>query len=360
MRKYFNNAILFLIIILSGCAAEKSMNQTFERNDFKKDKSLKGTVIDFNSPMDPRSYDVIRDTLLFVSEGSNDPFEEYVYNLKTKKLIFKFARKGKGPNEFIGGYLLYNTNYQKEICLTDFSRQNAVAIYNIDSLLQLKNYFVPKKIQLPFGVLECSVYDSAQLICYNSFYLDDKTFSNHVPCLFYFNRRGENLKQYSYQRFKYFTLNVSNGNIVLSPSHDRIWVFHNFIDRVDIFDRNLKLINSFSGPDQYKPSYQLYSREESSVVFKDHKLFRAYLSAFATKNAVYAIFDEKNNVSLKEYVPKPVELFKFSWNGDLLCRYQLDRYVYHFTIDSKGKYLYGTALRNSMGDVPELVQYKLR
>lgn len=54
----------------------------------------------------------------------------------------------------------------------------------------------------------------------------------------------------------------------------------------------------------------------------------------------------------------PVEVFKFDFNGNPICRYELDRYVSNISIDSDDDFLYDT-YRKSAADYPVLVKYKM-
>lgn len=346
-----------MLIVFSDYTIGQTKNKTFDRLSFKKSYKLKGKKVDLKMGADPVDYAMINDSLLLINMKVIDSLGVSVYNLKTQQILGGFDRRGDGPNETsnLQTELLHRSNYQKEFYLLDEAKRK-VSIYNIDSLLQLKDRYSPLRCSIPFQTKECVSFGSDKMVCYNPNFLDDKEFNNHEPCLLLIDKKKE---RFPFKRVKYATVNVTGGEIIVSPTNDRIWVFHQCINRIDIYNQNLELLNSLIGPERSDVSYELGAF--GGIVFKDYKFFESYLSAFATENAVYAVFTGKNNVPYREYVnPKPVEVFKFSWDGELLSRYQLDRYVCNFSVDNEGKHLYGVVKNKSMGDRPELYQYKLR
>lgn len=54
----------------------------------------------------------------------------------------------------------------------------------------------------------------------------------------------------------------------------------------------------------------------------------------------------------------PVEIFKLDFDGNLLCNYKLDRYVYSISINKKEDTLY-CASRPSVMEPPVILKYKL-
>ena len=66
----------------------------------------------------------------------------------------------------------------------------------------------------------------------------------------------------------------------------------------------------------------------------------------------------KGKRELPDRVLDKSEIYKLSWEGELLCRYILDSYVYAFSMDSEGKYFYCTVKENRQLD-PKFVYYEL-
>ena len=143
------------------------------------------------------------------------------------------------------------------------------------------------------------------------------------------------------------------------PKEENVVLAYHYEDKIEIFDKELKLIKKLNGPDGIKPAYKV--KEDYSIATEPGKYHRSYYSAFVGKDAIYLFYVGFNGVSYDEPIGFPVEVFKISWSGELLHRYQLDRFLGYMTIDSSEEYLYGTdfGYANSHNDNPLLVRYKL-
>lgn len=375
MRKYYVFILLSLIFAFSNCKREdKSQGKEvkvptlyFNRGDFKKTINLKAETIDVKIPALPESYDLVNDTLLFIKvEQNHDPFEVYVYNLKNRKVLFKIAKDGVRCNGFEGSCkILHSSSYQKEVFILD-ALKNKLAIYNVEKLLKSGGQTSPQNVWSFTDDSSASSLDGfvslnlKQLICYNRYSLDDKKYTNHVPCLLVIDHKKGLLRQ---PKYKYETYNVSDGRVLVSPAGDKIWVLNSFFGQIDVYNRELQLIRTLKGPGYRTPSYKRESSSPLNPTLSNTIEFKtggisAYTSVYSTKTAVYAVYDGRKNGSSAG--PKPMEVFKFGWNGELLCRYQLDLYATAISVDSQDKYLYATVQKYSCNENPKLVRSRLK
>ncbi len=358
MKKHCVLISILLLFFCYSCIQENIRNIYFERNNFKSTVKLVGEKINLKGPISVVNYSVVRDSFVFIqTSGKIDPYFIYIYNFYSKKIIASMARKGNGPGELVSCRLSYKNNEDHKIYADDVTGQK-MYIYNIDSLINNMHNYIPEEIRFPVYALDGVDFNSDKMVCYNLFYLDDRKYGNNISPVFFLDKRSGMVDPLLQERCKNFTFNVSGGEVIKSPFFNDVWAFHWQTNRIDIFDNKLNLVKTMKGPGIYKPLYQKNST--GMIMCKNHKIFLSYISAFATKHAVYAAFVDINNVSEREFLPKPVEIFKFSWAGDLLCRYQLDQFVYYFTIDSKEKYLYASVQHKNFGESADLYRYKLQ
>ncbi len=349
--------VLLLLIVVCSCSDYKHGNKLLEidRNSFSDAIKLTGEKIITDKVFAPFSFHVLRDSILFVENKEAYPFYLGIYNLITGEKITEFAKRGRGPFEFLSaGFTSYAYNYNNSnnILIRDIV-QHKISEYNFDSVIYMMGPYKPKLVKLPFYVEYFSRYDSSRYVCYNSYFLDSKRFNDVKKIFFYNINEGSPFEL----NCKYWTANVSGGYISISPDKSRIIVSHLHEDKIEVYDKNLELLKIIIGPDFIKPEYSLEYGDQ--VSFKPGKRYRGYKTSCHTDNSLYMIYLGLNGTDSKEsYYNKPVEVFQFDWNGGLGNRYILDRYLFRLSISSDEKYLYGTSY-DSIGE-PELVRYSLK
>lgn len=113
------------------------------------------------------------------------------------------------------------------------------------------------------------------------------------------------------------------------------------------------------GPDIIKQTYR--AEDDNMVSSGDGLDYNTYNSVVVTKNAIYLAYAGINGVSYDQPIGKPMEVFKISWEGELLKRYQLDRVIFEISISEDEQILYGTDIGyfNLPVDDMKFVKYKL-
>lgn len=349
--------VILLLSLICCCCNRKFDEKQLEinRNDFPVSIKLTGgEEIYLDSTLIPLTLNVLRDTIVLAENRGAYPFYFSMYNIRTGKKIIEFARRGRGPNEFLSGKCNsnnYNCSNLNHIYIYDGVRKR-VSEYNIDSLIQKQEQYEPKQIDVPDCVFYFSKLDSNHYVCFNSYFLNDKKFKNNVEKIFIYDLSEEKPDKFDW---KYFTLNVSKGYVLIAPDNDRIIVPHHYEDKIDIYNKNLVLLKTLVGPDMIIPEYRL--RGDNHISFKIRTRYRGYYPCCYTNNSIYLIYLGLNGIDNNIDYRKPVEVFKLDWNGNLIKRYVLDRYIFRISVSSDEKYLYGASL-NSIGE-PILVRYTI-
>ena len=249
----------------------------------------------------------------------------------------KFAKRGRGPNEYLSAFISYKTYLDESFILFDI-HSNRASLYSIDSLLLLGENYTPKSIKIPhFTGNDIAQLDSTNFLVFNKYFVNNKKFSNKIEkCLFEFNIYEDiDYKRIS-DSYKYFTHNVTDGFIAVSPSYDKVWVFYQKENRIEIFNKLLQPFKTLIGPDNFEPEYYIRDVGRNQVSLKSG--IRTYWRCFYNHNYIYVIYIGEHGKK-KE---RPNEIFKFSWNGDLIQRYQLDRNLYTIYVDPKEEFIIGT------------------
>lgn len=360
MRKFFNEFFIFLTIFVSCSKDKDSMNipqLTIESDSFGEEFSLIGETVEFDNILNPFRINIIRDSLALIENKSPNPFYFQIVNLKTMKIITEFAERGKGPNEFLGAKFIsniYNETNSDEVIIFDLIKRR-VTEYHLDSLLNsTKNYFSEKKYDFISYVEYFSRLGEKNYICYNPFYLDNDNYSNNTEPLFIAN---EDQKTSNEENIKYFTPNVTGGVVLVSPDKSKIIIAERFIDKISFYDKNLNLFKTILGPNINLPTYKI-KPEGNTVVFDQGQRKDSYIQGVGFENHIYLIYGKSQNPDFSApELFEPVEVFKLTWEGELLKKYILDTYIFTISISQDEKTIYGTTI-NSEGIVV-LKRYKL-
>lgn len=366
MRTIKSIALLVTIgatIIFNSCKfQEDKTNQIhYTRQDFKKQKTLSNPeIITLPEVLNPASLYLIQDSIIVIQNQPDCDYllEIYSINNLTSPLI-QLAPKGNGPEDMLSCYCYIHTNTQPEFYLED-GHKNHYYTVNIDSILKNKKLSLSAAFKYnpnkhPSSEI-CSL-DKSHYITYNMWYLDSSQFNNNVPKL-EISSTNETERRIEMGEKPYFVGAVNGAHLFKNPKTHDIWSADIHQDKIDIYDDSLNLKRVLYGPDHFQPKYV---RKESNapiafIGFDYNKEYKTYSNFFITDKHIYLIYEGNENYNPDHL--EPVEIFKLDFDGNLLCNYKLDRYLYTISIDKAEKYLYGSS-RNAIQDETFFVRYKL-
>lgn len=132
---------------------------------------------------------------------------------------------------------------------------------------------------------------------------------------------------------KYNTLYVSN--IGLKSDKTRIASAMCSFDRIDIFKTDGELEKSVFDGIEIPDNIAEYLEGSDS-----HKLNMYYTGIFTSNDYIYALYYGQ---PFSDYgnSPIPTQIRIFNWNGDPLCKIDVEDYLYNFTIDEEKGFMYG-------------------
>jgi len=349
-----------LFILLYGCSlpdnGEFVEEVNFSRKSFDSISTVNVEILNFDTPLHPMIFDVIRDSIVLVQNWKGEPYYLALYNLKSKELLFEFAKRGRGPGEWLSASLSYQSNFDNGFVLRDIHTLDA-AFFNIDSLLLFRKEYSPQKYKIPdFTKGDIVVIDACKWVCFNLFHLGSERFANKTrSCLYPIDICNSQDFDDEIRKHKFFTHNISGGSIAVSPDKNRILVFYKHLNMIEIFNRDFELIKKLYGPELFTPELNIRDSEFNSIGFK--KRVNTYGKCFYNHRFIYVIYKGVDGLEKS----MPTEVFKLNWNGDLLHRYILseeyDVELQNLYLDSNEQYLYGTV--SNWKEYPQLVRFKL-
>jgi len=348
------------MILLSACNnnSQYDQYQLFSRAEFKDSTNAKIEVIDFTTPPHPASFFVIRDSIILVDNYSANPYFIGFYNLRTKELITEAIHKGRGPSEFLGCDLYYSSN-NDSIFIHD-RITNEIAFCNIDSILINRTRYCPIKQKLSNQIKEVSKIAGTKYVAISHWFIDNiKYRNNSVPELATFDLKDESIDIHTIKNCKYYPSNITGGFLIVSKNKKKIVSPYFYDDKIIFYDEHLKPILQLKGPDIFEVELKTSKSDPKMLIFDDQKYFRAYYKPFYTSKHIYLLYAGINGVDRNSNYCKPVEVFKIDWNGNLIHRYSLDRYVYTISVNEAETIMYGTSC-TTFKETPKLVKIDLK
>ena len=264
MPKLFSFIVIVVLVVSCNLSNENDLlkeEPSFKRENFKTNSILKGEVIDFDAGLAPRVFNVIQDTLVVVENYYPSPYYYNIYNLNSEQHIMGLAKKGRGPYEFLSCKFMYRSNEQDFFSIHDISSQT-VTKYDIDSLITFKENYIAKRFKLPGVVKDYVFLTSDSIIAYNHYYFNSGNIQNEARPLLAIDLKNPLSDDVYINQSKYFAFNASGAYVLYSEKNDFIWLVHHYEDKIEIFNKNLDLINRLVGPDNIKPKYQIGNRND--------------------------------------------------------------------------------------------------
>ena len=193
-------------------------------------------------------------------------------------------------------------------------------------------------------------------IGYHMWYLDDKQFSKVDSPIGYYQKGEDSGK--GMDDFPFFVASVNGARLFKNPQTQELWTADMHRDAIRIYNDSLKQIRELVGPDHFSPEYtrRQIDAPVAFVTFADECDYHAYTDYYITDKHIYLVYEGNKHFDMKNL--SPVEIFKLDFDGNLLCNYKPDRYVYSISINKKEDTLY-CASRSSVMEPPVILKYKL-
>lgn len=359
MRKennFFVIHFLLSLIFCTSCKEKERVNYFFKLTDFQekfKPKEINHIYLkDFYNLKDSINvnYFYFFNDSIIIIDKIPDPFYLEVYDYKNMKSLGNYARRGKGPGEYLGPMVDYIDN---ECFVVHDVVKSAAAVFYIDSIIIKGEDYNPVLISIPDFAKRVANFNKDTLLCFNSYYLsNEKYFTNNVECLFFIDERKK-YKDFSTflkdKNPKYFTSNVSDVKIIILKEY--IWVVHKYDNRIEIYDKKLKRIKNLYGPEKYRPKYAIEDYGYNHVSFdKKNGKIETFVQSRATKDAVYISYIGSYFKSKPDGVGLyPISsILKFSVEGKPLADFEIGMNIFSFYIDEDNNKIYCDSPKNNI------------
>lgn len=359
------NVLIVLIVIfvaVTSCTQQKGSSNkvVFSRENFENHLTLDSPYeIVIDSLLNPLNFIVMNDSVLVVGNQDNCEYLLEIYSLNTLQPLARFVTKGSGPTEMSACAVNIHSNTNTEFYLQDINTQLYYTV-NLDSILKNNRLQMLSKFKYSSDVLstvDLCLLDSIHYIGYNMWYLDSEKYGNQISSPLHIYKKNED-SQMGVNNFDYFVASVNGAHFFKNPLTKEIWAVDMHSDIIRIYDDSLNHIRSLAGPDNFEPQYtQKQSNAPINFVsFANDYDYRTYSDYFITDKHIFLVYEGNKHFDFQDL--KPVEIFKLDFNGNLICNYKLDRYVYSISVDKSEKSLY-CASRKTVMEPPVILRYEL-
>jgi hypothetical protein len=362
-----------LLLFLFGCDSgngngERKTVVYVDREEFVTQVSLHDPEeIVFEDLLNPAAFYVMYDTPVVVQNQSNCDRLIEMYSLNGKTRIGQFAAKGAGPDDFISCSCRIYSGADSLICLIDEGKYAFSVVDVPRTLADGKLYFRQRFRYDPeiHPLSDICIVDDGHYIGYNMWHIDSREYSNRLPALkkYAMDEPDDSSAKEANMPDKYpwFVASVNDARLAVHPRRKEIWLLDGHRDKIDIYSADsLQIVKTISGPDGYRLSYTDVKSNGNIrfVTFRDEKTYRAYTNYTCTEKYIYIIYEGVNGGAFNPEDLQPVEVLKFDWDGNPVCDYKLDRFIYTISVDSREEYLYCTT-RTSYKESAGFLKYKL-
>lgn len=359
-----------MLLLAVGCGKKQTVCEgpSFTRDDFKKRVHLKvPTLIPLQETYNnPRAFFLIGDSLILANnQPHNGPMLE-LFSLNTKRCVMQFGKKGVGPGEFVACNANSYSSTSPEVYITD-EGSNTFYTVDIEKTLEDGKLRIDSKFQyapdIHMRTYICPL-DKDRYVGYNMWYLSDSTYSNGVPEFSIYptktlsNQLAETATPF--EKYRYFVGDVNGGNFIKLPNRT-VWLTDFHQDKITIFNDSMQVMKTIIGPDRFALEYveKKTNFPLPFISFSNDRTIESYQLATYTDKHVYVIYKGVNEKKSDTPTFKPVEVFKFDYDGNPITCYTLDRLVYQISVDRNEEYLYATA-RTSPDEPARLVRYSMK
>lgn len=326
----------WLLCYLVGCLACRPEHKNIKvvTGPASASKYLTGESLHLFELMVHPIYVYCFDSLLFVCENTNES-KMLIYDPNTQTLVNSLIPTGRGPGEQIGTFFFTYDTLHRKIFSFDVTLRKILEIdrdsVRFSGYQPLKTYHFPSEMRFSRG-------DQLNDSC---FVMDGREDSRAI--IFSLDGKMKKLgKSPAPDRPISRILNEAyDGNIKAAPSGDKFVIACLQTDQLEIFHLGEDEQLYVRGPEWAEPRYETKAIEGYEVLVHLDDEKDCYSGVCVTNDRIYALYSGKK---VKRGVSRFSHIIRvFSWEGEYLMDYVLDKPIAALCLDEKASYIYGIA-----------------
>ena len=319
MKNFIKLCSFFLLFTVTSCSNKSNGDVVINPSVKENAKPLTLKEVPTGEALDFAMGCYVYDDVLVVTnyENSNKHLLEF-YNINTMELKKQAILRGNGPGELL---LLLSHNYKDELHVEDassYGKFNVVEFANNkDSKLEFVDY--------AFQSQQKYLLDNDKFLVVNPFRFVNKELGieqdeNRFIILDATDRLLPN--------GRIDAINVNTGGIMVNSKEKKICYYSHDIAEIEIYDFDLNLIKTITGPDDLRPGYTTL---QNIMVNRTKTLTYSYRCACYDDSYMYLAYDGRT-IDAMEYIQNNGEMekaeswvFKFDWDGNVIDVYKVSK-----------------------------------
>lgn len=335
MKNFIRLCSFFLLFTVTSCSNKSNGDVVINPSVKENAKPLTLKEVPTGEALEFASGCYVFDDVLVVRnyENSNKHLLEF-YNINTMELKKQAILRGNGPDELP---LLLSSNYKDELYVDGGSSSGKLTQFNVvefannkDSKLEFVDY----------------AFQSHQV----NYLLDNDKFLVVNPFRFVNKELGIEQDE---NRFIILdatdrllpnelidATRVNTGGIMVNSKEKKICYYSDATAEIEIYDFDLNLIKTITGPDDLRPGYT----RVHNIINNTKTLTYAYTDACYDDSYMYLAYDGRT-IDAMEWIQNNGEMekaeswvFKFDWDGNVIDVYKVskEKEIVSLSVTKKG------------------------
>jgi len=343
-----------IVFILSVCSCKKSNDKSIEDLFLKQPISLVASTIDVVPKLMGNFFSLrVQDSIAILGSLSNDYFYSLV-DLKNKKLVKRFGKKGKGPNELqmpfsmtiSKGYFSFFDQKKYKTCkLADLISDDIIK-FNDEVKLNEDDgscFFMSSKSN-------SNTYLATGLFSKGKYSVINQ--QGNIVSVF-----GEYMRDEELMQVENTKIGMAYQGEVKRHSKKNKWVWTTIsCDLIEVIEQcadNTYDINRFVG---YLPEFKIKPGKGIGIS-PNHDIPLGILHHAITDEYIYVLYSGKSiNDHGGASAFEANIIYVFDWKLNPICSYLLDQHIKCFSVTEDNKAIYSVAL---IGEEQEIVSWEI-
>jgi hypothetical protein len=322
MKNFIRLYSFFLLFTVTSCSNKSNGDVVIKPSVKENAKPLTLKEVPTGEALDFARTCYVYDDVLVVNnyQNSNKYLLEF-YNINTMELKKQAILHGNGPDELL---LLLPRNYKDELHVDGGSTSGKLTQFNVVEFANNKDSKL-EFVDFAFHSQDKYLLDNDKFLVINPFRFVNKELGieqdeNRFIILDATDRLLPN--------GRIDAININIGGIMVNSKEKKICYYSYATAEIEIYDFDLNLIKTITGPDDLRP---VYTRFQNIVQNRTKTVTFAYTHACYDDSYMYLAYNGRT-IDAMEYIQNNCEMekaeswvFKFDWDGNVIDVYKVSK-----------------------------------
>ena len=329
---YRKQIILLLVITLLFSCGRHANENVFILKDERPYHVLKESRVYEDLALQPSKV-LVRDSLLILLDGSPEG-KLKIYDMATDMTV-SFVNQGRAKGEVLGAFDIDYLSVSNDVAILDITNSH-ILMCSLDSIY-VEGYYPTRTFNIAssgyslvtsFAVADSLVYltgcfDDARIIKLDVF---DQALESKA--VYFPNLKDDKLDRFVNQAYM--------GTMAFNPNLNKCAIGCRYADQLEIYDFDNDSVKFVKGPLLFEPLYKIVNTHQGYALAHSDAERKGYVHVASDDDFIYALYSGRTMPEGNSAYGK--EIRKFTWNGEYVEAYMLERYILSFDISPDGHF----------------------